>query len=44
MLRVDGSEVFAGEDQGDARDAGSIGAKVGQAVLQRLPPGILAMR
>lgn len=43
VLRVDGSEVFAGGDEGEAHEAGLIGAKVGQDILQRLPPGVLAV-
>lgn len=42
VLRIDGSEIFAGADAGSENDAAGIGAKVGEDILQRLPPGLLA--
>ena len=42
VLRADGSEVFAGTDAGALADAAAIGRHVGEDVLRRLPPGILA--
>ncbi len=42
VLRADGSEVFAGMDDGALADAAAIGRHVGEDVLRRLPSGILA--
>lgn len=42
VLRIDGSEIFAGVGEGPESAAGEIGAKVGRDILGRLPPGLLA--
>ncbi|MDE2363085.1 MAG: hydroxymethylbilane synthase [Hyphomicrobiales bacterium] len=44
VLRMDGSESFEASSSGAIADAAKIGAKAGEDILARLPPGVLADR
>ena len=44
VLRVDGSEAFDDKREGAVADVAKLGAAAGQAILDRLPAGVLAAK
>ncbi|MCB1524563.1 MAG: hydroxymethylbilane synthase [Rhodoblastus sp.] len=44
VLRMDGSEAFDDSREGMVADAAKLGAEAGQAILDRLPAGVLAAK